>query len=401
MQSDGQIEINGTGLARSLAIWVPVSALVGAVVIVAFALNHGRLPPLRTVAYGSLIGTLSCAWCFALLRLLQALLNRLPKPWFYVGIATTFAFGGWLGWYTAAAAAGPFLGVRVIPNLSGISTDLFITGTAAAGVGIAIFVIETLKDRIRLNVIQLKEQEYARKELELAGAIQRRLLPASRIELNGFRVNACHTPARYVAGDFFDVFQLDERRAGLVIADVAGKGMGASLIMASVKTMVPFLASAHSVTDTMYRLNERLCDELASREFVALLLARFDPSDGSMEIANAGLPDPYLLQPDRAPQALAIPQPRLPLGCRRHISYQPLQLQLDHGDRLLLITDGMPEALTSNNVPLGYEAFEAQLARAQSSAPPHDLLDHLTASVHEATRDEQDDDWTAVHFERV
>jgi len=169
--------------------------------------------------------------------------------------------------------------------------------------------------------------------------------------------------------------------------------------MASTKTALAFLARDHSVPTVLDALSERLGRELAPREFVALLYARFLPADGVLELANAGLPDPYLLRPGQRPRPLAVDGPRLPLGLRRGRGYRSLRLELAVGDRVLFLTDGMPEALTAAGEPLGYEALESLLAE-QREEPPAAWLDGLVTRVREHTVG-QDDDWTALLLERT
>jgi sigma-B regulation protein RsbU (phosphoserine phosphatase) len=246
-----------------------------------------------------------------------------------------------------------------------------------------------------------REQELAERELELARSIQRRLLPPAEVGGNGYRVAARNLPARFVAGDFYDVFELAGGKIGLVVADVAGKGIGASLITASVKAMTPLIAEHCSVTETLERLNDKLCIDLDSREFVALSLALFDPEAGTIELANSGLPDPYLMRPGCEPEMIDVPGPRLPLGIRPHIRYESRTLRLGHGERLLLLTDGLPEARTTAGEPLGYDRLTALLAENGNSAAPGDWLDGLLERVRAATTGSSEDDLTAVLLHRV
>ena len=241
-----------------------------------------------------------------------------------------------------------------------------------------------------------REQELAARELELARSIQSRLLPPPEIEGNGFRVAARNLAAQFVAGDFYDVFKLPDGSLGLVVADVAGKGMGASLIMASVKAMLPLIAADRSVTETLSVLNEKLVEELARREFVALTLARFRPATCELEVANAGLPDPYHLVPD-AVRPIHIPGPRLPLGVRREMAYESVSMSLGRGERMLFLTDGLPEALTEDDEPLGYESL-AELLDHQA-ANPAAWIDQLLNRLAEATAEGQQDDITALLLE--
>ena len=88
--------------------------------------------------------------------------------------------------------------------------------------------------------------------------------------------------------------RLDDGSVMVVVADVAGKGVAASLIMSSVKAVLPFIARG-GVGEMMQTLNRKLVQELGDREFVALVCARFHPATGAVEVANAGCPDPYIV----------------------------------------------------------------------------------------------------------
>jgi serine phosphatase RsbU (regulator of sigma subunit) len=196
-----------------------------------------------------------------------------------------------------------------------------------------------------------------------------------------------------VAGDFYDVFQLPGGAVGIVVADVAGKGVGASLIMATVKTALPFLAADRSVAETLREGNRRLKLRLEAREFVALAYVRYDPKSGAFELANAGLPDPYVVDASGAARAVSAPGPRYPLGVRGEVAYESARGALAPGQRLLLLTDGLPEAPTPAGEPLGYARFEEILSR--SSSP-----DALFDAVRSATGPTLADDWTVLVLER-
>jgi serine phosphatase RsbU (regulator of sigma subunit) len=261
---------------------------------------------------------------------------------------------------------------------------------------------ERRRDMAQQRLLEtLREQEFSLKELELARDIQCRLLPPSLVQGKGFAIASRNEPARFVAGDFYDVIRHDDGSVGVVVADVAGKGIGPSLIMASVKAVMPFVAAEHSVEDTLGELNQRLISELRRREFVALAYARFEPATGRLRLANAGMPDPYLLRPGQAPEEIVAPGERLPLGMRPDIRYQAVETRLLPGERLLLLSDGMPEARMQDGDPLGYERFAEILAETAPEAG-QDLstwLDHLLTQVLAATRKEVEDDWTALAIE--
>lgn len=253
----------------------------------------------------------------------------------------------------------------------------------------------------QLQALQARrDHELAEKELELARTIQRRLLPPPEMEGAGYRLAARNLPAQVVAGDFYDVFGLADGTLGIVVADVAGKGLGASLIMASVKSVLPFIAASHSVVETLAELNRKLVGELGPREFVALAFARFDPTSGRLELANSGLPDPYLLRPRHGPQTIEVPGPRLPLGVRGSVEYESALVKLHPCDRVLLLTDGIPEASTRAGEPLGYEELNHLMALV-TPAPgsPARWLDAFLRRIDKATADPHEDDLTALLLE--
>ena len=121
----------------------------------------------------------------------------------------------------------------------------------------------------------------------------------------------------------------------------------------------------------------KLSRELGAREFVALAYARFDPASGELEIANAGLPDPYILRPDGTVEAISVPGPRLPLGARPNITYESFTTSLKPGERIFFFTDGLPEAETAKDEPLGHETLERLLPRRAAS--PSLFIDRFDA----------------------
>jgi serine phosphatase RsbU (regulator of sigma subunit) len=130
---------------------------------------------------------------------------------------------------------------------------------------------------------------------------------------------------------------------------------------------------------------------------VALCYGRYDPAEGTLEVSNAGLPDPYLLRQGADPLPLSVPGPRLPLGLRRGVAYESLAVKLSVGDRVLFLTDGLPEAPTSGGEPLGYEAL-GHLLPADGDAPGRSL-DDLLDRVRRATSETLEDDWTVLLLE--
>ena len=147
-------------------------------------------------------------------------------------------------------------------------------------VGLLFFRYELLKNRLRESIDRLKERELAERELETARKIQRRILGPTSVEGPGYRVAAENRPALYVAGDFYDVFTRAEGTLDLVAADVSGKGMAASLVMASVKGRLPLLAETRGVAETLV---ESFCEQILTRGYF-----HADPHPGNLLVQPEG-----------------------------------------------------------------------------------------------------------------
>jgi serine phosphatase RsbU (regulator of sigma subunit) len=398
-----------------LVAWLPIAGLLA----ILFAVSGG-IPWLQAAALAAPMALIYAFVCLASWYPCQAMQPGkvgLGAMALTHAVAASFSAGIWLlvgvAWASLLGRFETFEGlIEPFPNLHpwilAVGLFLYLLVAAANYLLVAIQASQeaesqNLELRVRAQEAELKavraerEQELAERELELARSIQRRLLPPSEIEGTGFRVAARNLPAQYVAGDFYDVFQLPDGSLALVVADVAGKGMGASLIMASVKAMLPLIAAERSVTETLRTLNTKLVDELAQREFVALALVRFDPDRRQVEIANAGLPDPYHLADGAHPLAIEIPGPRLPLGVRPQVPYESVSIPLPVDERLLLLTDGLPEATTEADEPLGYEALAELLDHRATS--PVAWIDRLLERLAEVTSPGQQDDITALLLE--
>ena len=247
-----------------------------------------------------------------------------------------------------------------------------------------------------LQLEKLVAEELGRRELEMARDVQRRLLPPSEVAGPGWEVVARCLPARVVAGDFYDVLRHADGCVDVVVADVAGKGFAASLIMASVKAMLPYVSAEGGVAELLVRLNQRLALELGRGEFVALTVARYNPSKGQVELANAGAPDPYLIVPGLPAQPLSVPGPRLPLGVREEIAYASRTVAIGAKDRLLLLTDGLPEARDDTGEPMGYGALESMISEEPPTDSPSAWLAGLFDRVQQHSVRTLEDDWTAA-----
>jgi len=300
-----------------------------------------------------------------------------------------YLFGGWVGFLVAVAMVSKSLGP---PSLVVRVDSVLVLGLLGVLIAFVLHHNRKRSDRMRASIERLKEHEFAEKELGIARDMQQRLLPPSLVERDGFRVAARTHAAHMVGGDFYDVLRISDAESAVLAADVSGKGIAASLIMASCKAMIPFLASSGTTTDVMSTLNARLCEQLQRREFVAMVFVRFEPSTGTAEIVNAGMPDPLIATATDI-RPVVCGGDRLPLGAMRTARYESTTITLQPGERLLLLSDGLPEA-TVNGSPIGYDRIEEIAARAKT-------VDELVESVRGIEGILIDDDLTVVELELV
>ncbi len=342
--------------------------------------------------YGAMIGGFAyplCAWLTWILRGWLAS-TRMPA---WLARAVLYFFGGVAAWLLANWLAAALGLVHFQISFAALSTYFPVAGAIAVLIGLLFYAFGMLQGQLEKSVARLKEAEFAEKELELARAIQQRILPPPELSGEGYRISARNLPAHFVAGDFYDFFRLPDDAVGVVVADVAGKGMGASLIMATVKAVLPFLAAERSAAETLREGNRRLKPGLDAREFVALAYVRYEPETGAFTLSNAGLPDPYVLGAGGSVRSISVPGPRFPLGVRPEVGYESVRGVLAPGEKLLLVSDGLPEAPMADGGPLGYERFEALLA---GYTGPDALLDSVRAAAGPVLAD----DWTLLVLER-
>jgi hypothetical protein len=375
--------------ARDAAISAGVGILVA--YLVTIDTTHPG-PKWSVVRYGALLGFFAYVFCAGLTYLLRKWLDRLPVPG-WLSRAALYFIGGSAAFLLANFIVSEMGWVRFRSTFDALRAYVPVAGAIGVLVGLLFYAFGLMQQRLLKSVERLKEAEFAEKELELARSIQQRILPPGEISADGYRIDARNLPARFVAGDFYDVFNLPDGEVVVIVADVAGKGIGASLIMATVKAAMPFLAAGRRVEDTLREASRRLSPRLGKREFVALVIVRYEPDTGAFTLANAGLPDPYVVRADGTVSSVVVSGPRFPLGVRGDIAYSAASGALAKGDRLLLVSDGLPEAPVAGGEPLGYERFEKLVAGAAS-------LDGLIAAVKAATEPPLADDWTALMLER-
>ncbi len=196
---------------------------------------------------------------------------------------------------------------------------------------------------------QFHEQEH---EIAEARAIQEGFLPKEIPQLAGYEIAAAWQSARVVGGDYFDVLPFDGEICGLCIADVAGKGLPAALLMSNLQAAVRGLASPSVSPEALCaRLNALLCRNIASDRFVTLFYAHLDGPARQLRYVSAGHNPPFVLHRDGSHERLR--EGGLVLGVFANQSFKSGTVELQSGDRMVLYTDGVTEASNSEDEEFG------------------------------------------------
>lgn len=221
--------------------------------------------------------------------------------------------------------------------------------------------------------VDRRERQRVQEELRVARSIQQSLLPVKPLQLPDLLVSGVNLTSEAVGGDYYDHFEITERDIGLVIADVAGKGIPASLIMASFRTGLRLLAQHRSdVTGILEWLNNHLEEVTDPGTFVTACYGVYDRSIRRFSYVNAGHNPPLLLRAAGGPVE-RLETGGLIVGSFPDAQYELGLVDLAPGDALLFYTDGLNEALSPQGEEFGVEGIERAL-RAAAGLEPAALL---------------------------
>jgi serine phosphatase RsbU (regulator of sigma subunit) len=230
-----------------------------------------------------------------------------------------------------------------------------------------------------------------RNELEIARRIQLSILPEGMPELKGVQIAAQYLPMSQVAGDFYDFLVVDDRRVGLLIADVSGHGVPAALVASMVKVAIAAQAEhANDPAKVMAGLNSVLSGKLQG-QFVTAAYLFLDIGAGTGSYSAAG--HPPLLHYRAAVRSIEnVVENGLILGIMPHATYQSKAVELGPGDRFLLYTDGVLEA-SQRGQEFGEDRVKQVLSRPLSAS---DLCQSLGAEIGAWSQGVANDDVTIV-----
>jgi serine phosphatase RsbU (regulator of sigma subunit)/predicted ester cyclase len=249
---------------------------------------------------------------------------------------------------------------------------------------------------------EMREREHLEQELRVARRIQQASLPMEVPTLEGWQISPYYQPAREVGGDFYDFFELEDGRVGVVVGDATGKGVSAALVAAATSSMVRAVAQAlgsSSPGEVLAQVNETLVARIPSNMFVTCFYAVLDPESAGLRYANAGHDLPYL-RGRSSDDAEELSARGMPLGLMPEMSYEENETVLDAGDSVLFYSDGLVEA----HDPQRHQMFGFPRLRAlvAGNAEKRSFVTLLIAELYSFTGEEweQEDDITLLTLRR-
>ena len=260
-----------------------------------------------------------------------------------------------------------------------------------------------LRDYIGQLRLATAEKERIGAELNMARDIQAAQLPntfPAFPDRKDFDIYASMTPAKEVGGDFYDFFLVDDNHLAMVIADVSGKGIPASLFMMISKMLIKNrLKAGDSPSAALEKVNNQLIEtnNIKPKQFVTVWLAVLELSSGKGKAANAGHEHPVMKRADGTYELVEY-RHSPPVSLLKGLRFREHDFEMKPGDRLFVYTDGVAEAMNSERVLFGTDRMLAVL-NGNQNASPRQVLENVTNGINAFVGDaEQFDDITMLGF---
>ena len=242
-------------------------------------------------------------------------------------------------------------------------------------------------------------------DLEIARDIQRILLPSEAPAINGFQISGINVPARQVSGDYFDYIHVDQERLGVAIADVSGKGVPASLIMAICRSVLRAEAARNpSPADVLRKVNRQLYPDIKEDMFISMAYLVLDHQHDGVTLARAGHDAPLWYQ-GQSETVTPVKSPGMVVGIDSGSVFDRLTVDfsvpLERNDCLVLYTDGVTETLNSEEDEYGVDRM-MQSVRASANDGAQAIVKRIIEDVREFTGSvPQNDDITVIAIRKT
>lgn len=285
-------------------------------------------------------------------------------------LAVVVVMGSWIVRPTRRLA-------EAVGRLSSGDLDVRVEGVRAKDeIGQLATAFNEMTARLKEHVQALERETAARQsvesELKVARSIQLSMLPREFPLSASFEIAGVNAPAAFIGGDFYDAYESSPGVLTLVMADVSGHGVSAAMFMALARTTLRSLASDSGRTrdpaELLTLTNAALARDNEAGFFVTIYLAQYDAASGRLRYANAGHPPPLLLRPDGRVRRIGDATGTL-LGVFEESQYEEGESVVGPGDRLVLYTDGVPEARSPAHEFFGDDRFAELLAGVRNAGP--------------------------------
>jgi phosphoserine phosphatase RsbU/P len=234
-------------------------------------------------------------------------------------------------------------------------------------------------EHVRLNEVEEAERAMA-KDMQQAALIQNSLLPGKAPAIAGLDIAGKTTACRTVGGDYYDFLPFPDGRVGLLVGDVAGKGMPASLMMSSLHARVHVLfEDGDDLAQKITRLNKSTCQNCPDNRFITFFMTVADPATGELVYSNAGHNPPLLVRAAGGFETLAEGGGTF-LGIMPKAIFSDARARMEPGDVLVLFSDGVTEASDPRGEDFG-EARLAELVAGMRDRPATEIVEAINSAV--------------------
>lgn len=244
------------------------------------------------------------------------------------------------------------------------------------------------------------ENENLKKEISVASSIQQRIIPKSLPDIDGYDIAGINIPSREVGGDYYNVIKLNDGRFALVMADVAGKGIAAALLVSTLDACLgAYLDINISLADMAEKINKLIYNASTQDKFITFTIVVLDPDSGELDIINAGHNPPLLLKDNG--ELYKIEAGGIAFGMFDiPLEFKGEKINLNSCEKLLLFTDGIPEAMNNKEKEYSDEKLEKFFV-SNNLLSSQKFIDSLVNDVRIFTKNTpQSDDITALYLIR-
>jgi CHASE2 domain-containing sensor protein len=283
-----------------------------------------------------------------------------------------------------------YLVISVVSFLvAGVWMDLFLPLLTV----IAVYVISTAARFFA----ETRKRVLLEKELEIAQSIQKSFLPQGEVDFKGLDISSSIQPAKYVAGDLFDFVRISDTKLGVLIGDVAGKGVPASLIMAQIISIFRVLARqpCDGAAVILDAINKEIVGRISTR-FATCMYLVVDTAQNKVCVASAGH-GPLLLYKKKTRATVEIElNAGFPLGISLESSFDNVFFDIEEGDKIVIFTDGLTEARDVRASEFGVERIKKIVTENGGEAPSRMAASLMEGVGHFAVHCVQHDDMTLI-----